>query len=520
MNQSILVVLLLIQLSYTALLYPCISFCLKWDESLVDDPNSDLLMVQLPEITCPSWTFPVDWQVHDENDLNSQHCECHLSSHQETTGSPIEDVQHCIMCSPLVTSTNAHQICVDSIRGVVLSQSSSSSTRNPASVSSQSLISSTSRSLSFSSPSSSSTASQPSISVPVSLSSSSASVRTACPTPFPEPELSAKTHSNIPQALYDKLKEVSDLLYNTYHTDDMKGEFDIEGKQFKVEEIFDATLLNGAKGYIATDDSPNNSRIIVGIKGTTPTSPTDLGTDLNIGGLEALWDYLTHHDRELTMLSDTLGLDACLECRLHPGFFKEAKTLLDHATPIIVNLIKKYPCHKVYVIGHSMGGSVAEIMGAAWRNSLLADVSVISFAAPRAGNRKWSSFVNALFSDTKSFARLTHTGDIVPHLPLREMVYTEFDHPEIEYFIPQEILMPTQIETCTGDEDESCSDSEEFHLYQKMSFILMSSVTSWAISDVLGPAGTLVVGNGVKWMFSGFTSAHANYITYIGSSMK
>jgi len=62
----------------------CINFCLQWDDSVVDDPNSDLEMVQLPEITCPMNSSGItndEWNNLNDDILNDGDiCECGLSS--------------------------------------------------------------------------------------------------------------------------------------------------------------------------------------------------------------------------------------------------------------------------------------------------------------------------------------------------------------------------------------------------------------------------------------------------------
>ncbi len=48
--------------------------------------------------------------------------------------------------------------------------------------------------------------------------------------------------------------------------------------------------------------------------------------------------------------------------QLHVGFRDYATVALDQARQRIMDLHKQHPCYKIEIVGHSLGGAVAEIV--------------------------------------------------------------------------------------------------------------------------------------------------------------
>lgn len=85
-------------------------------------------------------------------------------------------------------------------------------------------------------------------------------------------------------------------------------------------------------------------------------------------------------------------------CQIHSGFYKlwANSALKENTTAAMQRLVDKYGSNQTtYVVGHSMGGAMADL-AALWLkfNLSLSDVRVTTFGQPRTGNKKFSDFFN------------------------------------------------------------------------------------------------------------------------------
>lgn len=136
--------------------------------------------------------------------------------------------------------------------------------------------------------------------------------------------------------------------------------------------------------------------------------------------------------------------------------------ILDH----IISTRKKYPDHKLKLVGHSLGGAVAalaalEMSGRGW------DPEVTTFGEPRVGNDAFVGFLDEAFTLSANvsgsegrFRRVTHVDDPVPLLPLEEWGYKMHAG---EVYISNTVLPPSveDILLCEGDQDERCIAGSE-----------------------------------------------------------
>ncbi|CAD7698250.1 unnamed protein product [Ostreobium quekettii] len=110
--------------------------------------------------------------------------------------------------------------------------------------------------------------------------------------------------------------------------------------------------------------------------------------------------------------------------KIHSGFYKLwAKSALKaNTTAAVQRLVDKYGTNQTtYVIGHSMGGAMADL-AALWLkfNLSLSDVRVTTFGQPRTGNNQFSDFFGKMINHSWRF---THARDIVPSLPYEFLGY-------------------------------------------------------------------------------------------------
>nr|QNL09438.1 lipase TDL2 [Thermomyces dupontii] len=121
--------------------------------------------------------------------------------------------------------------------------------------------------------------------------------------------------------------------------------------------------------------------------------------------------------------------DICSGCEGHTGFVASWKSVANTLRGQVENAVKEHPDYRVVFTGHSLGGALATIAGAALRGNGY-NIDVFSYGAPRVGNRAFAEFLTAQTGGT--LYRITHTNDIVPRLPPRDWGYS---HSSPEYWI-------------------------------------------------------------------------------------
>lgn len=104
--------------------------------------------------------------------------------------------------------------------------------------------------------------------------------------------------------------------------------------------------------------------------------------------------------------------------KIHSGF--ELMYNSSHLGSTILSSLKSllntfWTARPVYVVGHSMGGALAQLCALDTRSSKVAkDIHVYTFGAPRIGNYVFAD----LFADSIVYHwRFTHNRDIVPSVP-------------------------------------------------------------------------------------------------------
>ncbi|CAI4228205.1 unnamed protein product [Auanema sp. JU1783] len=132
-----------------------------------------------------------------------------------------------------------------------------------------------------------------------------------------------------------------------------------------------------------------------------------------------------------------------------------------------------YPTYKVWVAGHSLGGSMASLAASYIVSQKLADpnnVTLYTFGQPRTGDKNWASA-----HDNQQFTsyRVTHWRDMVPHVPPVGM--ESYAHHKTEVFYHSGMKSGSKFKICNADEDYTCSDgltftmsiSDHLHYFEK-----------------------------------------------------
>jgi hypothetical protein len=103
--------------------------------------------------------------------------------------------------------------------------------------------------------------------------------------------------------------------------------------------------------------------------------------------------------------------------RIHSGFLIlwNSSSLAPTFHQAVAELLQQHPTGPTYVIGHSMGGALAQLAALDLQIKYsLPDVKVFTFGSPRVGNIVFSSFLLQHISESWRF---THGRDIVPSVP-------------------------------------------------------------------------------------------------------
>jgi hypothetical protein len=104
---------------------------------------------------------------------------------------------------------------------------------------------------------------------------------------------------------------------------------------------------------------------------------------------------------------------------------------------------------KIILTAHSLGAAVSQLMSLELYYQNITNI-VYSFGQPRVGNKKYADFVN---KKIPKFSRYTHNRDLVPHIPIKELL--DYHHSCGEIF--ENSRGELTICSKTNCEDEKCS---------------------------------------------------------------
>ncbi|EIW80990.1 alpha beta-hydrolase [Coniophora puteana RWD-64-598 SS2] len=178
-------------------------------------------------------------------------------------------------------------------------------------------------------------------------------------------------------------------------------------------------------GYYPTDNS-----VVVAHQGTDPT--------------QFLSD-LTDADIPMENLNSTLfpGVDSSVQ--VHKGFADEHAQTADIILSAVKSLISSTGATMVTLIGHSLGGALAELECMYMHLNLPSNIAVRgrTYGTPRVGNAAWASFFDSSISD---FMRVDNEKDPIPICPGR---FLNYSHVQGEVHIVQ----TDYAVECPGDDD-------------------------------------------------------------------
>ncbi|OJT09887.1 Lipase [Trametes pubescens] len=183
---------------------------------------------------------------------------------------------------------------------------------------------------------------------------------------------------------------------------------------------------------------PQDNSVIVAHEGTDPIKLESDLTDINF--------FLENLDSTLFP-----GLDSGVKA--HNGFADEHAKTASTILPEVQKLISEKGATQVTVIGHSLGGALAELDTLFFTLQLPSDIHVkgVTYGTPRVGNKAFASLIDSKVPD---FVRINNEKDLVPIVPGR---FLGFQHPHGEIHI----VSPGNAVACAGDDDgddKTCTD--------------------------------------------------------------
>jgi hypothetical protein len=174
-------------------------------------------------------------------------------------------------------------------------------------------------------------------------------------------------------------------------------------------------FVGGVKDINACLVGVNADGVVVAFRGTLP--PRFLR-------LRILLDWTNGFNAEPV---GALGMPG----QVHEGFLASLDSLWPAVSAEVKKQLSAAPAAKLFVTGHSKGGGIAPLAALRFRTEVGVTPQVVTFAAPRTGDKTFADAYNAVFNHT----RYEFADDIVPHLPLgapaQRVVVAAADRPSL-----------------------------------------------------------------------------------------
>jgi hypothetical protein len=203
---------------------------------------------------------------------------------------------------------------------------------------------------------------------------------------------------------------------------------------------FEATLTGGDGGdiqFFFVGFWPQANTVVVSHQGTDKTKLQSVLTDLNaIQG----------------PLDKVLFPGVSSNVTVHAGFRDEHSKTANTILAEVKRLFTSKGTNSVTVVGHSLGGALAELDSLFFTLQLPSNtaVSAVTFGKPRVGDKDFAEFFD---SKVPNFKRVNNQNDLVPIVPGRSLGFT---HPSGE--IHQ--LGDGSVVACSGNDNEEDSDCQ------------------------------------------------------------
>ena len=150
-------------------------------------------------------------------------------------------------------------------------------------------------------------------------------------------------------------------------------------------------MLTDVTGYIALDQSRNL-------------------TVLAFRGSHTWKNWLANFDAGL------VPTDICEDCNAWHGFWLAWLEARDEIKSTFRRIAAQQPQNRAIVVGHSLGGAIADLAAADLRNGGI-PTDLYTYGAPRIGGQPISDYITNTPAQKGSTYRVTHSDDPVPRVP-------------------------------------------------------------------------------------------------------
>ncbi|KAI0003731.1 alpha/beta-hydrolase [Russula compacta] len=208
---------------------------------------------------------------------------------------------------------------------------------------------------------------------------------------------------------------------------------------------------------------PTQSAVVVGHQGTNPHEILSVLTDLGFN---------------LVAPDPTLFPGVPTDVEVHLGFSLEHQKTASQILAEVQRLLVQYSSTNVVLVGHSLGGALAELDSLFLKLNLPEGTTIrgVTYGTPRAGNEAWSTFFDSQIPD---FTRINNKRDPVTIIPGRLL---GFMHPSREIHIQPD----GSVVVCPGADDD---------VDPECSYTMVPSVGEGDVDDHDGPYHGILIGN-------------------------
>ncbi|KAI6110963.1 alpha beta-hydrolase [Pisolithus croceorrhizus] len=207
---------------------------------------------------------------------------------------------------------------------------------------------------------------------------------------------------------------------------------------------------------------PSGGTVVVAHQGTDPTQLLADLTDLDIS---------------FESLDPPLFPGVSSSVQVHSGFANEhaktAPTILAEVNKLLI----QYSTESVTLIGHSLGGALAELDCVFLALNLPSSISIkgVTYGTPRVGNPAWASLFDSMVPD---FQRINNERNPIPTVPGISMGFSQV-HGEVH------VVNPDYVVSCPGNDDAADADC---------TIMTVPNVFDSDILDHLGPYQGIYIG--------------------------
>jgi len=186
---------------------------------------------------------------------------------------------------------------------------------------------------------------------------------------------------------------------------------------------------------------------------------------------------LTDVDIVMENLDSTLFPGISDDIYVHSGFAAEHVKTAAIVLAETETLIQQTGADTVVLVGHSLGGALAELDALFMTMNLPSSVHIkaVTYGTPRVGNPAYATFFDSMVPD---FTRVNNEKDPIPIVPGR---FLGFEHPHGEVHI----ISPGDAVSCPGDDD--ATDSE-------CTIATVPNIADSDLLDHLGPYQGIYIG--------------------------